>query len=542
MKHLSPADIPHRPKPIKRVPDSGKLGPNSPVGALPIHQSFTDRQNPRPSSNGSNFQPTGAVFKAKGKQSRYLSTGSVQDLRSSLYDHMSGSVRGESVSSTRGISQQPMKIHNITMATGSEQKIIMSSNMETTLGNQNGRGGGSIIGKFSQHGPIKQQQPQRQVTPVSTVPSILQQTLQTGVQNSRPVATTALHIVPSPQQALLNQQYANRNSMASTFTTMDKPISAPIPSACLQQNPVQGNFNTSIATANVQPQTILPNVTSAGLKNVNGTFVLQGIQPSQYGMIIGSQAVASPTISKPSTLSVAGSTQYITNSLQNYVPSISGSQNQGQATPTQTMAPPTVLTNFIIKPGQGGQTLQPALNSPSPGQQLTPNFNQPVQPTHVQYILPSLRMQPPQLGGKMQNHVIQMALPGTQLPQGSIQLTFTGNQNSAQNQSVQQLQQVQVSPQQVQTGKIQIAQGFKVVPSPVKQQPSPSASPQLNTAPQAIQVISQNVNNKQQTLTQYVAVTQSPGLLATPQVQLQSAPISQPIVSRQQNPHIQVTP
>lgn len=482
MKPITSSDITYRPKPIKRIPDSGKPGPNSPVGVSPGHQSF-DRQIPRPSSNGSNFQPTGAVFKAKGKQSRYLSTGSVQDLRSSLFENMSSNLRGESVSSTRSINQQQMKIHNITMATGNEQKIIMSSNMETTFGSQNGRGG-PIIGKFSQRGPIKQQ-PQRQVAPVSTGPSILQQTLQTGVQNSRPVTTTAIHIVPSPQQALLNQQYANKNSVIPTYTTTGKPISASVPSVSLQQNPVHGSFNTSMATANVQPQTILPNSTSAGLKNMGGTIVLQGIPASQYGMIIGSQPVASPTVSKPPTLSVAGSTQYISNSLQNYVPSISASQ--GQATPTQTMAPPTVLTNFIIKPGQAGPTIQPALNSPSPGQQVTPNFNQHVQSTHVQYILPSIRMQAPPAGGKVQNHVIQMALPGTHLPQGSIQLTFAGNQNNAQAQSVQQVQQVQMSPQQVQTGKIQIP-GFKVVPSPAKQQPSPAASPQLNTAPQTIQV------------------------------------------------------
>jgi hypothetical protein len=481
MKHINSSDITYRPKPIKRIPDSGKPGPNSPVGVPPGHQSF-DRQIPRPSSNGSNFQPTGAVFKAKGKQSRYLSTGSVQDLRTSLYDHMPNH-RGESVSSMRGLNQQQMKIHNITMATGSEQKIIMSSNMETTPGNQNGRGG-PIIGKFSQRGPIKQQQPQRQTTPVSTTQSILQQTLQTGAQNTRPVTTTAIHIVPSPQQALLNQQYANKNSVIPTFTTIGKPISASVPSVSLQQNPVHGSFNTSIATANMQPQTILPNASSAGLKNVGGTIVLQGIPASQYGMIIGSQALASPTVTKPPTLSVAGSTQYIGNSLQNYIPLTAG-QNQGQATPTQTMAPPTVLTNFIIKPGQGGQTIQPALNSPSPGQPLTPNFNQ---PTHVQYILPSIRMQAPQPGGKVQNHVIQMALPGTHLPQGSIQLTFAGNQNGTQAQSMQQVQQVKVSPQQVQTGKIQITPGYKVVQSPVKQQPSPAASPQLNTAPQTIQV------------------------------------------------------
>jgi hypothetical protein len=54
------------------------------------------------------------------------------------------------------------------------------------------------------------------------------------------------------------------------------------------------------------------------------------------------------------------------------------------------------------------------------------------------------------------------------------------------------------------------------------------------------QVISQNVGNKQQTVTQYVAVSQSPGMLASPQqIQIQSA--QQPVVSRQQqNQQLQV--
>ncbi|WAR06688.1 CIC-like protein, partial [Mya arenaria] len=285
---------------------------------------------------------------------------------------------------------------------------------------------------------------------------------------------------------------------------------------------------TSTATTNVQQaQAILPNSSSAGLKNVGGTIVLQGIPASQYGMIIGSQPLASPTVSKPTVLAVTGNNQYINTSLHNMVTSM---QSSGQATPTYSMAPPTMLTNLIIKPGQGNQVLQPALNSPSPGQTVNHNFNQSIQPTHVQYILPSIRMQSPQPGTKIQNHVIQMALPGSQLPQGSIQLTFTGNQSNSPAHSMGQVQQLQVSPQQVQTGKMQLPSGFKVVPSPIKQQPSPAASPQLNTTPQTIQVISQNMPNNKQTVAQYL-VNQSPGLLATShqQLQIQPASISQGI-------------
>ena len=495
MKPVGSSDITYRPKPIKRVPDSGKAGPNSPVGVAASH---IDRNIPRPSSNGSNFQPTGAVFKAKA---RIMSTGSVQDLKTSLYDHMNtGNQRGESVSSARAL--HPMKLHKITMVTDSDQKIIMSSNTE--MGFTNGQG--MLIGKFPQKPPVRSQPtPPQQLNIQKTTPSILQQTLQVGTQNLRPVAaTTTLQILGSPPQhhIITNQQLpqvVSRNSVIPTFTTMGKPIATPGFTSAQQQSAGAGNFSTSTATAQPavqhqqQAQTILPHTSSAGLKNVGGTIFLQGIPATQYGMIITSQALASPTVSKPTVLAVSGTNgQFINTSLQNIVPSM---VSQGQATPTQTMAPPTVLTNLIIKSGQTGQVLQPGLNSPSPGQAMNQSINSAVQPTHFQYILPSIRMQSPQPGAKIQNHVIQMALPGTQLPQGSIQLTFTGNQpGTPTGQSLAQIQQVQVSPQQVQSGKIQLASGFKVVPSPVKQQPSPAASPQLNAGQHtAIQVIGQNM-------------------------------------------------
>lgn len=528
MKHINSSDITYRPKPIKRIPETGKAGPNSPVGVSAGPQIVTDRPIPRPSSNGSNFQPTGAVFKAKTKQSRYLSTGSVQDNRHYEHDVLQ---RGESVSSLRAMQQ--MKIHNITMATGDEEKIIMSSNTESPFGNNQNSRGGAIMGKFSTRAPLKRQT-------VSTAPSILQQTLQTGAQGCRPVSTATIQIVASPQMAAMNQPVVSQNTVVPTFTTVGKPISASGLTATVLQNISQGNYSASTAIATVQPQTILPN-TSAGPKNVG--IVVQNVPASQYSMIIGSQAaVASPTVTKPPTLSAAGSGQLISTSLQTLVPSVTSQA----AMPAQSVAQPTVLTNFILKPGQSGQSIQPALNSPLPPQSVSQTFNQTFQPTHFQYILPSIRMQNPAPGAKFQNHVIQMALPGTPVPQGSIQLAFAGNQANPTTQGMAQIQQVQVSPQQVHTpvqgGKIQLATGYKVVQSPIKQQPSPAASPQLNTAPQTIQVISQNAQTNKPTVTQYVALNhQSSGLIASPHpVQIQAAPGTQAVVSKHQNPQIQV--
>ena len=525
MKHINSSDITYRPKPIKRMPDTGKVVSDSPAGGTAGQKNGMDRMIPRPSSNGSNFQPTGAVFKAKAKQSRYMSTGSVHDNRSNIYEHHT---RTESVSSPRSV--QHMKIHNITMVTGEAEKIIMSSNTESPFGNNQNNRGGAIMGKFSQRAPLK-----LQCQPASAGPSILQQTLQTGNQNNRPVSTATLQIVANPQQAVMSQQ----PTVSQTYAAMDRSITS-TPGTPGLTAAVLHTGNYSSAPSAVHQQQPNHHNTSAGLKNVG--IVLQGVPASQYNMILGSNtAVASPTASKLPTLSMAGQGQIITSSLQTLA---SSSASQAHtAMPPQSAAPPTVLTNFMIKTGQGGQSIQPALNSPLPTQ-ANQQFNQTFQPTHVQYILPSIRMQNPAPGARFPNHVIQMALPGTPVPQGSFQLAFTGNQATPTTQGLAQIQQVQVSPQQVHTpvqgGKIQLQTGYKVVQSPMKQHPSPAASPQLNTAPQTIQVISQNVQqNKPTSVTQYLALNQSQGILAPPHpVQIQAN--NQSGVAKQHNAQLQV--
>ncbi|XP_052258795.1 protein capicua homolog isoform X2 [Dreissena polymorpha] len=512
MKPMNSSDITHRPKPIKHIPESGSGGASNSVGVLSVQTVLADRPIRRPSSNGSNFQPTGAVFKAK--PSRFLSTGSVQDLHNTQYEHSNISQRGESVSSTRNIGHQQIRLHNIIMSTDSDQKIILSTNTETALGKSN-NGRGPIMGKFSQK-PTPQHTSQSRAQ--TTAPSILQQTLQTG--------TTSLKAVSGIQiSGISTQQMNTRTTVVPTYTTIGTPLSAAGIPTTFQQNFTIGNFTTS--TANVQ-HTQAAN-SSATLKSVGNTIVFQ--PATQYGMLL-----PSPSVSTPTLLAVAGSNQFLNTSLQNIVASVASS---GQATPTQTMAPPTVLQ--IIKPGQAGQTHQQPMNSPSPGQTVNPGL---LQPTHVQYILPSIRMQAAQQGTGLQNQVIHMALPGTQFQPGSIQLTFTGNQANSPAQCMAQVQHVQATAIQAAAGKMQYHQGtgFKVMQSPVKQQPSPAASPQLNTAPQTIQVISQNLPSSKQTVTQYVAVNQSSGLLATPhQVQIQATPLTPGVVSRGQTAQIQLS-
>lgn len=508
MKH-TPSEIPHRPKPIKRIPDSAAKGDSSsPAGGLISHQSYSDGLIPRPSSNGSNFQPKGAVFKAQTK-TRFMSAGSVADFNQQCMNEYPSQIqRGASVSSARAGLQQPVKLHNITMSTGAEQKIIMSSNTETTLGSQNGRG--PIVGKFPQKSNKPVGKPGVQM---ASQPVLLQQVAVS--QYGKPL-TTAVHIVATPQPMVSNAGQIH-SSVATTFSTTASPI-----------------------PASRQSITVHPQTPTANLKG--STFVIQGIPASQYNIIVSTPNLMSPTGTKIATIPVS-STHYVTTTLQ----------NSPQHARNNSVGAPAVLTNYVIKQNHSSQ---PGLNSP-PAPAVSPAYSQPsVQPTHVQYILPSVRMQTPNQGGKIQNHVIQMALPGTAVPPGSIHLTFTGTPAASAPSvphSQSQVQQVQVSPQQVQTGKIQLPiQGFKVVSSPGKPQPSPAASPQLNVMPQTIQVINQTVpSSKQQAVpmvTQLVTLNQAGSIIATPQqqVQLQSVTLSQPVVSRtsfqqSQNSHIQVS-
>ena len=512
MKHTS-SEIPYRPKPIKRVLESsGKGDHRSPAGGIMSHQTYTDGLLPRPSSNGSNFQPKGSNFQPKAQtKTRFMSAGSVADLnQQSINDYAAQIQRGSSVSSAKAGTQQPVKLHNITMSTGGpEQKIIMSSNTETTLGNQIGRG--PIVGKFPQKANKAGGKPSVQV---AGQPLLLQP--MSVSQYNQPL-TTAVHIVASSQPMVSNAGHIT-NSVTTTYATTASPIS------------------TARQNVSIQPQT-----PTASLKGVGGTFVIQGL--SQYNLLVSTPSLMSPTITKIAPIPASSGSHYVTTTLQ----------SNPQHSRSHSVTAPTVLTNYVIKPNQ---TSQPGLSSP-PAPSISPAYSQPsVQPTHVQYILPSVRMQAPAQGGKVQNHVIQMALPGTVVPQGSIQLTFSGAPGQAPSTPQShhsQVQQVQVSPQQVQTNKIQLQpiQGFKVVSSPGRPQPSPAASPQLNVVPQTIQVINQTVpSSKQQAVpvvTQLVTLNQAGSIIATPQqqVQLQSVTLSQPVVSRttlhqSQNSHIQV--
>ncbi|KAJ8313334.1 hypothetical protein KUTeg_009120 [Tegillarca granosa] len=544
---------------------------------------------PRPSSVGSSFQPKGAVFQAKPKHSRI---GSLSDFR--LLDSLgqmsdlSPSTVGVQHSLTESIATQDrlpvtqhhtmkmgqMKIHNITMTTQQDKKqIILSSNTQTMLGN----GQGPIMGKITQKGPkgIKQQQ-LSELQPASTPPSI---------QLSRQVTTSSVQLMAATQ-AMVTNAYQGSTVVAPTYTTTGKPITTPVPIASkpivsMQQSGMSMSVlssgvqqpvtvNSAYANLNVQqqPNTLLQKTqqNTGNMKNV-GAILVQNIPSSQYG--IGYVGVPSPNLVKSSTsqtvhTNVSGG--FITTTLRNIAPPHNTNQNnQNLSTPTQTAAPATLLTNIILKTNQTPpppQTVQTVQQQP---QAVTQAIGLPagnLQPTHVQYILPSVRVATPN-GGKMQN-VLQMALPGTPVQQGNIQLTFAGQGNQSHTpihsplpQQIQANQaNIQPSPQPVATGKFHFApsgNGIKLaavtnMPNQGKFIPAQQTANIINTQQNLASPLVLNsavATNKQQNIpvvTQLVNVNQNPSILASPN-QNAKLQTSQPIVSVatpiQQQSHLQ---
>ena len=347
VKIINPAEITYRPKPIRKVPDS----PNK---TQTVTNPDVDQLIPRPSSVGSSFQPTGAVFRAKFKPNRNMSIGSAQELK-------------QANNSRIQITQHPtvkvgqMKIHNITMTTKPNEQILMSSNTETIMGDQNGLGG--IMRKTSQK------------TRGKSVP--VQQNF-VGNQIGIPLTSSNIQIVNSNHSYITNANYGI-NTVASTFTTVGKPITTPVPIASKPAVSLQQGTLLKQATIpgiNLQQQqAILP-----GSQN-NNTIVLQ---PSnqQYGMAI----LNSPS-PKTSAIQTSMGPGYIT-TLRNIAPPQNAAPQPH--TPTQSMAPQTVLTNLVLKTTQ--QMSAPLTVQTTQYQQTLSQAN--LHPAQLQYILPSVRVAP----------------------------------------------------------------------------------------------------------------------------------------------------
>ncbi|XP_061164260.1 protein capicua homolog isoform X1 [Saccostrea echinata] len=498
-----PTDIAFRPTPIKKLPEGQ---PKVVQSSIPGAGLDLAEHIPRPSSVGSGFQPKGAVFRAKTAHSRMASTGSVLEGSHAKHD------------STPRLCQQPpikvgnMKIHNITMTTQNQQ-LIVSTTTETVIGKQNSKG--QVINKVTKS---KQRNNSQQVPIQPAVTPPLQ-------YQTKPVTSSNVQLI-APNQTIATNMVQN-NMVMPTFSTMGKPITTPVPIASkpivsMQQAHIATPTTLKAGVPNIQQIQTSPN---NGVKGMS-TIVLQNIPASQY-TILNTQNIGSPVaVTKAITTSVSTiQTNQVSGGFITTLRNIAPPQNH-QSQPSQT--PTTIYTNLVQLKSTNQTAATPsvlnAVNS-QPG----------LQPTQIQYILPSVRLETPN-GGKVQN-LLQMALPGGQVQQ----LSFGGNQSQAPLHSPlppqmhQQHYPLQPSPQPVHTGqKIQLApagSGIKI--SPVKFQ----GQGNLLQPQQQQQQIVLNATKQQGlpvTVTQYQIVNQpSPlptGAVATSH-QIPAVSLAQPIVS-----------
>ncbi|XP_055958697.1 protein capicua homolog isoform X1 [Patella vulgata] len=473
MKPLTAADIACRPKPIKRacIPEQ-KLEIEGPT-----HDPVSGQLTPRPSSTGSSFQ----VFKARPRGGRIMSstydggeinTQYVQKERSDSHSHSGSSRLPHTQQRIEKLGQ--MKIHNITMTAPDKQQIFPSSNTQTMLGKQNGKG--AMLSKMTQKAP-KSAKVSAQSQAAFQQFTFQQAVKQPGVQLTKNVTSGSVQLV-----ATVVSSAGQTGQVLPTFTTTSKPITTPVPIASKPLVPLTqatttastGSRPGSVGAIGVASQPLLTGSPAAGgVKNV-GTLVLQSVPSNQYvGSNSNSNIQTTPT-----------SAAFIT--IRNMATPQTAQNQMGQ---------PTLLT--VLKPNQANHNLHGS---------GTQTFNLSQQPTHVQYILPSVQVAPP--GAKVEN-VLQMALPGTT----NILAVHSSNQQG------------QPSPQPMQMGKFHITQP----------QSAQLRMNSINNQAKILQTsqgsLSQKLQPSQQMVTQLLTVSPSPAVVATSQaqVQLSQARFTQPV-------------
>ena len=375
------------------------------------------------------------------------------------------------------------------MTTQKDQQIVFTSNTQTTLGKQNGRG--PIVGKMTQKSSKSKPPCSVQAPPVASQ-TVVQFVSSSNIQLLNPVLTSSY-------------QNNNGGQIAPTYSTTCKPITTPVPIASKPPGMTSQNSTSNLATTttvnmttgpvkgglagvNVQAQPVIQATPKNPMKNV-GPFLVQTIPANQYGM------------------TTVTSGNFMT--LRNVAPPQT-TQAQPQQITTAVTASGPLLTNLVLKPTNQGNISPSIHGTQSPNMANTISLSQQgnIQPTHVQYFLPSFP-----------------------LPQ-SIQFTLASNQNTQP-----------LTPQN--PGKIQLAQtSIKTnnTQPQIQQVMAPSISPSIG-AP-TLQIFNQKPacspgQNPQPMVTQLVTVTQagSAGAVTgaasanTQHIQLPAGTIGQPGVS-----------
>ncbi|GIX78817.1 protein capicua homolog [Caerostris extrusa] len=382
MKPSSSIEVTHRPKPIKAHPCSTSQVPFS-ISSSSNNSNHTlsspgNGHFHRPLPTASNFQPTGAVFKdvhsPKVHAADAFTAFSVENQKPSII-----------VTSEQGVTDRISEVMDMPTLV---PKSPLVKEMQSMM--------------FNLKSSTKKKSAALDQTPVTKNSENTKPRIQKTVQKlSRGSALPPLLTIPSIN---LNQ-CTSANTVQTSFA---KSISPQTPNISRQLQSLQ--IPSSSIPVQTEKSKVQISPISASLIQTSQGFLVSN----------GSLAILSPPVSKnsipsPRVSPALNSPEYLT--LKNLV--IPASKQNGMPTTQQTQTPvsqiasTTVLANLVLKTNAQMQS-QGLLSSPtSPGQlHLSPQLIS-RSGTQVQYLLPSLTLQSPNMKG-----MVQMAVPA----QGSIQL------------------------------------------------------------------------------------------------------------------------
>ena len=265
MRPLSSTDVPYRPKPMLVKPEP-QLKVDVVAGSAAIVNERAAPHVTRPSSSGSVFHPTGAVFKAHMPRLKDGET-SAADAKGNAAVSVAppGAVqRSYSIDSSEarpkgGSTGQVKTIHNITMMTQPDKHgIILSTNTQVGLGQHNRHG--VILSKMTQKVPkgLPKTMPARQLPPGGS-------TVRGSRPSVGPIAIASKPVMPqAPQPPSPATPTVCINPMGVALNAHRPQVAAP---AAVAPPVTLTILKTPITTVNAAPKATHENVVGTSLMN-----------------------------------------------------------------------------------------------------------------------------------------------------------------------------------------------------------------------------------------------------------------------------------
>lgn len=429
MKHLSASDIPYRPKPIKAKP-----GSNSPIRSEIGSDQFDgcsnyDKALPRPSSSGSTFQPTGAVFKAHSPRNK---TDPLSDCKAkAFYEYQPANKESQEGVVRRGY------FSKIEFKPSSSPNTCQSFDQSSHTEDQD-------VSKFPDE--IKQQPSSSSDTPTS-VQSSQNATILTDCKSHEVVAASDKS---TRVASIENTASSNQSSTGSVFINQSQASSVIVSKTLIPKSTQLGQSHQGSVIVNSQqlhrlhvgtPTSTNPTFTSFGLPNIHqktDTVESMEVHPptaSQAALTTGNVILSG----KPLSVLKSGCSQMNAAKLLQTISQVK--QGNGVLVATNqprphSPTPATILANLSVKPAQNTTPLiHHAL--PQPSCPANASTCIPVSPAtvtstgcHLQYILPSIPSQVPGPGPKPVPPGFQIASPIQLAPPISNQVTLKATPTS----------------------------------------------------------------------------------------------------------------